>query len=114
MELIGDDYNQMLVEAENLRNYIEDMGIRGIEELKIDINKGKPEMNITVDREKAGQFGVSTGQIGQTLRRSIFGEEASTYKDGNDDYEMTKVLYSISQSRLEITKERLYKCRFPL
>ena len=88
MELIGDDYNQMLVEAENLRNYIEDMGIRGIEELKIDINKGKPEMNITVDREKAGQFGVSTGQIGQTLRRSIFGEEASTYKDGNDDYEI--------------------------
>ncbi len=88
MELIGDDYNKMLMEAENLRNYIEDLGIRGIEELKIDINKGKPEMNITVDREKAGQFGVTTGQVGQTLRRSIFGEEASTYKDGNDDYEI--------------------------
>jgi multidrug efflux pump subunit AcrB len=64
------------------------LGISGIEELKIDVNKSKPEMDVTVDREKAGQLGISTGQIGQTLRRAIFGEEASTYKEGDDDYEI--------------------------
>jgi multidrug efflux pump subunit AcrB len=88
IELSGEDYEQMLREAENLRSYIEGLGISGIEELKIDVNKSKPEMDVTVDREKAGQLGISTSQIGQTLRRAIFGEEASTYKEGDDDYEI--------------------------
>ncbi len=88
IELIGEDYEEMLRQAENLRSYIEGLGISGIEELKIDVNKSKPEMDVTVDREKAGQLGISTGQIGQTLRRAIFGEEASTYKEGDDDYEI--------------------------
>ncbi|WP_313112155.1 efflux RND transporter permease subunit [Aequorivita sediminis] len=97
IELSGDDYEEMLHEAENLRSYIEGLGISGIEELKIDVNKSKPEMNVTVDREKAGQLGISTGQIGQTLRRAIFGEEASTYKDGNDDYEINVRLSEASR-----------------
>jgi len=88
IELSGEDYEEMLREAEALRSYIEGLGISGIEELKIDVNKSKPEMDVTVDREKAGQLGISTGQIGQTLRRAIFGEEASTYKEGDDDYEI--------------------------
>ncbi|WGF93733.1 efflux RND transporter permease subunit [Aequorivita marisscotiae] len=88
IELIGENYEEMLREAENLRSYIEGLGISGIEELKIDVNKSKPEMDVTVNREKAGQLGISTGQIGLTLRRAIFGEEASTYKDGDDDYEI--------------------------
>ncbi|HPE82620.1 MAG TPA: efflux RND transporter permease subunit, partial [Aequorivita sp.] len=88
IELSGENYEEMLRQAENLRSYIESLGISGIEELKIDVNKSKPEMDVTVDREKAGQLGISTGQIGQTLRRAIFGEEASTYKEGDDDYEI--------------------------
>lgn len=88
IELSGEDYDEMLREAENLRAFIGNMGIGGIEELKIDVNKNKPEMDVIVDRKKAGQLGISTGQIGQTLRRSIFGEEASTYKEGDNDYEI--------------------------
>src|SRR5690606_27248985 len=63
-------------------------GIAGIEELKIDVNKNKPEMNITVDSEKAGQVGISSGRLGQTVRRAMFGEEASTYKEDDEDYEI--------------------------
>ncbi|MBI6116319.1 efflux RND transporter permease subunit [Salegentibacter maritimus] len=88
MELKGEDYEQMLMEAENLRTYINDLSIAGIEELKIDVNKSKPELSVEVDRKKAGQLGVSTSQVGQTLRRAIYGEEVSTYKDGDDDYEI--------------------------
>ncbi|SKB54020.1 Multidrug efflux pump subunit AcrB [Salegentibacter holothuriorum] len=88
MELKGEDYEQMLQEAEDLRTYINDLSIAGIEELKIDVNKSKPELSVEVDRRKAGQLGVSTSQVGQTLRRAIYGEEVSTYKDGDDDYEI--------------------------
>jgi len=88
IEISGKDYEQMLVAAENMRTYIEDLGIGGIEELKLDVNRSKAELGVTVNREKAGQLGISTAAIGQTLRRSVYGEEASTYKEGDDDYEI--------------------------
>ena len=88
IEIRGEDYEQMLAEAENMRSYIQDLSIEGIEELKIDVNKSKSELEVIVDRKKAGQLGVSTVAVGQTLRRAIYGEEVSTYKDGDDDYEV--------------------------
>lgn len=88
IEISGEDYEQMLEEAQNMRQFIERQKIGGVEELQIDINKSKPEMEITVDREKAGQLGISTALVGQTIRQSVFGQEASTYKDGDDDYQI--------------------------
>ncbi len=88
IELKGENYENMLAEAENLRSYIQELSIPGIEELKIDVNKSKPELDVRVDRRKAGQLGVSTSQVGQTLRRAIYGEEVSTYKEGDDDYQV--------------------------
>ena len=88
IELKGTDYEQMLTEAERLRSYIQELSVSGIEELKIDVNKSKSELDVRVDRKKAGQLGVSTGQVGLTLRRAIYGEEVSTYKQGDDDYEV--------------------------
>ncbi|MDT0675171.1 efflux RND transporter permease subunit [Autumnicola musiva] len=88
IELKGENYENMLAEAENLRSYIQNLSIAGIEELKIDVNKSKPELDVRVDRQKAGQLGVSTSSVGQTLRRAIYGEEVSTYKEGDDDYEV--------------------------
>ncbi|APG60968.1 efflux RND transporter permease subunit [Christiangramia salexigens] len=88
IELKGQDYAEMLAEAENLRSYIKELNVPGIEELKIDVNKSKPELDVRVDRRKAGQLGISTSQVGQTLRRAIYGEEVSTFKDGDEDYEV--------------------------
>ncbi len=88
MELKGENYEQMLAEAENLRSYIQELNIAGIENLQLDVNKSKAEVDVKVDRRKAGRLGVSTSQVGQTLRRAIYGEEISTYKDGDDDYEV--------------------------
>ena len=57
-----------------------------IEELKLDVELGKPEMIVTIDRQKANRLGVSTGQVADLLRTSLFGKEISTYKDGEDNY----------------------------
>lgn len=86
IEISGENYDKMLDETERLRQFINNTGIEGIEELKIDINKSKPELDIVVDRDKAGKLGITTAQVGQTIRRAVFGEEASTFKDTEDDY----------------------------
>ncbi|WP_373074004.1 efflux RND transporter permease subunit [Zeaxanthinibacter enoshimensis] len=88
IELEGKDYNQLISTAEDIRNYINAENIAGIEELKIDVNKGKPAMEVVVDREKAGELGVAVGQVGSQLRRSIFGEKAGVYKEAGEDYDI--------------------------
>lgn len=88
IEISGEDYYAMLLEAQKMKDFINEKNIAGIEELKIDVNKSKPGVDVKVDLDKAGQLGITSGQVGQTLRRSIFGEKISTYKDGKDDFEI--------------------------
>lgn len=88
IEIIGDDYNALIAQAENIKGYINSKNIGGIEELKLDVEVGKPEYLIQVDRKKARRFNVSTYQIGSTLRTALFGQEVSTFKDGEDDFDI--------------------------
>jgi len=88
IEIEGDDYNQLIATAENMREFINTKNIAGIDELKIDVNKDKPSMQVVVDREKAGELGISASQVGQQLRNSIFGAKAGIYKEDGDDYDI--------------------------
>ena len=88
IEIEGDDYNELIATAENMREFINSKNIAGIDELKIDVNKDKPTMRVVIDREKAGELGVSAAQIGQQLRNSIFGAKAGTYKEAGDSYDI--------------------------
>lgn len=88
IELQGDDYSELIANAEKLRDYINTKNIQGIDELKIDVNKSKPSMLVQVDRKKAGELGVSASQVGQQLRNSIFGAKAGIYKEDGEDYDI--------------------------
>ncbi|WP_396194655.1 efflux RND transporter permease subunit [Flavobacterium sp.] len=86
IQLTGSDYDQMIAEADKMMAFINSKNIPGIEKLSVDVNKQSPELEVIVDRVNAGSTGVSTGQLGFNLRRSVYGQEISTYKEGDDDY----------------------------
>ncbi|NNL80144.1 MAG: efflux RND transporter permease subunit [Flavobacteriaceae bacterium] len=88
IEIEGDDYNELIVTAERMRNFINSKNIGGIDELKIDVSKDKPSMQVEIDRKKAGELGVSSSQIGNQLRNSIFGAKAGVYKEQGEDYDI--------------------------
>ena len=86
IQLSGSDYELMLKEADKIIAFVDSKNIPGIEKLNIDVNKESPELEVKVDRVNAGSIGVSTGQLGFNLRRSVYGQEISTFKEGDDDY----------------------------
>ncbi len=47
---------------------------------------GKPEIRLTVDRDKAADLGVSVGAISQSLNTMVAGQEVSTFTAGSDQY----------------------------
>lgn len=89
LQLTGQDYDQMLKESEKIIAFLDSKKIPGIEKLQTDVNKESPELEVKVDRVNAGASGISTGQVGMNLRRSVYGQEISTYKEGDDDYNIT-------------------------
>ena len=88
IELSGNDYNELITAAEKMRAFLNTKNIAAIDELKIDVNKDKPAMQVLIDREKAGELGVNAGQIGQQLRNSLFGAKAGVYKQDVEDYDI--------------------------
>ena len=83
---VGADYDEILKEAYKMIAFINAKKIPGIERLNVDVNKESPELEVKVDRVNAGSLGVSTGQLGFNLRRSVYGQEIATFKEGDDDY----------------------------
>ena len=86
IEIRGDAFEELVRTAGGLKRFIEERKIAGIEELKSDFVSSKPEIVVNIDRERANRQGISTGQIGMALRNSIYGAEASKFRDNNDDY----------------------------
>jgi multidrug efflux pump subunit AcrB len=86
IEVTGEEYEKLTELSEGVKQYINSFNIPGIEELKLDLEKGKPELVVNVDREAAGRYGLTTGQVAMALRTSLFGKEVSKFKEGEDDY----------------------------
>jgi multidrug efflux pump subunit AcrB len=88
IEVRGEDYDSLLLTAQRIKQLVETKYIGGIEELKIDVDKNKPELPIEVDIERARRYGLSIYQVGDAIRSSLYGREVSTFKDGDDDHKI--------------------------
>ncbi len=86
IEVRGDDYTKLVNVSQGLLHYLDSMDIPGVEKLKSDLQKNKPEIVFDIDRERANYEGVSTGQIGQEIRTAVYGYETSKYRDLNDEF----------------------------
>lgn len=86
IEVAGDDMSKLIAITDSIILKIENEGIKGYEKLKIDVEIGKPEIIVHIDRDKARRFGLSTGQVASTLRTALFGKDISDFKKGDDEY----------------------------
>lgn len=49
---------------------------------------GKPEVRLQVDRDTAADLGVRVGDVSQALNTLVAGQEATTFNEGNEQYEV--------------------------
>lgn len=107
IEIQGDDYDQLITLGTQMKNFINEKSIDGMEGIKLDVNKDKPALEVYVDRKKAGDLGISVAQVGLQLRRSLFGEKAGIYKEGGEDYNINVRL----NEELKYDKSALFEQR---
>jgi HAE1 family hydrophobic/amphiphilic exporter-1 len=49
---------------------------------------GKPELQLEVDRDTAADLGVRVGDVSQALNTLVAGQQATTYNEGTDQYDV--------------------------
>ncbi len=88
VELSGENLEALIQTSKDLKKYINNLQIGGIEELKSDFVDQLPQLVIDIDRQRLQQEGLSTAQVGMAIRNAIYGNEASKYREDEDEYKI--------------------------
>jgi multidrug efflux pump len=93
IEVTGEDFNEIVRITRDIRGLLDrgsrDGSILGLVDIKDNISGGVPEYAIRIDTDRAGQFGLTISDIAQTIRIAMNGLEASKFRDGEDEYDIT-------------------------
>ncbi|MEQ1829759.1 MAG: efflux RND transporter permease subunit, partial [Pirellula sp.] len=82
--ITGPDIKELAIFSEKLREKASK--IEGINDVDTTLRLDKPELLVTIDRERAAALGVSVQEIADTLRIAVGGDErVSRYRDASVD-----------------------------
>lgn len=84
----SENYLELVEKAELVREFLERKNVAGVKKLSLDIELGKPELPLEVDRNRARAYGLSTSQVAMQIRTALFGKDVSTFKQGDDSYDI--------------------------
>lgn len=93
IEVSGPEFDRIQDIASTLKNQLDDAvdagRIEGLVDVRDNLNSGRPEYRVEIDRERAAAFGLSTQQVALAVRGAVNGVEASQWRDGKDEYDIT-------------------------
>ncbi len=99
IEISGDDFVKLGEISDEVKRQIKD--IPGMKDLKDDYDEARPEIKITVDREKAALYNLNTTTIATTVRTAINGTTASKYRVADKEYDITVRLDSLQREDIQ-------------
>ncbi len=99
IEVSGDRFDTLIRLSSEIQQRIKD--IPGLVNLRDDYDEGKPEIRVKVDRVMAALAGLSTSLVANTIRTAINGTEASKYRVGEDEYDITVRLAADFRKNIE-------------
>ncbi len=86
LEISGEDIHLLGQIAEQVKEKIKN--IPGLVDLKDNFVKGKPEIRVRVDKEKAALLGLDTYTIAFTVKAAINGVKVGVFRQGKDEYDI--------------------------
>jgi multidrug efflux pump subunit AcrB len=87
VRLSGEDFKTL--ERLNGQLYQIIANVPNIVNLRSDLEATRPELAFTVNRRVAMLLGVNTATVGNFLKMAVFGTKVGTYRQFNDEYDIT-------------------------
>lgn len=82
------DYKSLILEAENIKTFLDRQNVAGVDELKLNVEATRPEIPIEVDREQVRRLNASTSQVGMAIRTALLGQDVGTYTLNEENYDI--------------------------
>jgi HAE1 family hydrophobic/amphiphilic exporter-1 len=95
----GTSFEEVYASASKLANVAR--SIKGAQDVRLSVDDGKPESRIEIDRDKLAAFGLTIGEIGNSLQIALTGDNSAKYRDGNTEYDMRIFLDEYDRSETE-------------
>jgi cobalt-zinc-cadmium resistance protein CzcA len=78
--------------------------VKGIEDLGVFRVRGQPNLNITVDRERAARYGLNTGDVNTVVQAAAGGTQATTVLEDDRQFALTVRLRPEYRSSLDAVR----------
>jgi len=99
IELSGEDFATLGVISHRIRDSISE--VEGLVSLDDDFDLARPEIVVHLDRTQAARLGLTTAIVAGTIRTAVNGTEASTFRHGDEDIDITVRLQESSRTSVE-------------
>lgn len=86
VEVASDNFHRAGEAAAKVRRDL--AAIEGVTDLSDDYRVGRPELRFDIDRGAAKRVGASTQAVASALRTAVSGTKASSFRDGDDEYDI--------------------------
>ena len=86
VNLAGPDIEKLSEYSDQLKDALRQGG--GLADVDSTLSLRKPELQVAIDRERAGDFGIPVGTIADSLRILVGGRPVSKFKDGGEQYDV--------------------------
>jgi HAE1 family hydrophobic/amphiphilic exporter-1 len=84
--LKGDDLDQLKMLSAEIADLVR--GIPGTREVTTSLEEGQSEIQLVVNRDKAGAYGLSAAQIAAAARTAVEGQVATRFRTGSDEIDV--------------------------
>jgi len=105
IEIVGDNFGVLGRIAQQVRGILEKIPF--VQDIRDDYIAGSPTVRVRVDRQRAALLGLSTETIGFALKVAFNGIKVSTYREGDEDYDITVQLPASDRKVTDILRELL-------
>ncbi len=105
IEITGPDFSQITQITEevtaSLRQASQNNTIPLLVDINNNLNTGRPQVQVHIDRERAARIGLDSRKVSNVVRSAIQGSEATKYRSGEDEYDVTVRLKESQRASLE-------------
>ena len=105
IEIAGDDFAILGQISNEVVKILEKIPF--VQDIRDDYVAGSPTVSVRVDRQKASLLGLSTELIGFVLKVAFNGTKVSTFREGDEDYDITVQLSEADRNNTDILRELL-------
>jgi HAE1 family hydrophobic/amphiphilic exporter-1 len=97
--LQGPDMNEIYKTSDKVMYLIKN--VQGVNDIRLSVEKSKPEMQISLDRNKMSMLGLSVADVGNTLQLAFAGNTDLQYSELGTDYDIDVKLDQFDRKKVD-------------